>query len=226
MPDQTGSEHGAARCGVTPVGAMPMKREKRSIQSLDDIVVISDRLVRGRWLIPALGTFGLVVIIGAMAWRGMYPHGRRPCTLRCMHLVLATYAHEHEGWFPDSTNGPMAALQLLYPDYCPVGRELAGVSGDVEAVVRALRDGKPLGEDVSSWRYITGLREDDDPKLALLWEARSGLHANGRRSRHGSRAVLLLGGEITNVVESDWAAFMDEQVALAASVRQKRKMRP
>jgi hypothetical protein len=134
--------------------------------------------------------------------------------MRCMHISLLNYAHEHEGWFPRGADGAMASLRLLYPDYCPVGGELAGLSGNVDATLRVLRAGDPLTESISSWRYRPGLRVDDDPRLAVLWEDQYGLRANGVRTLSRSRAVLLVNGDITNVIESAWEGFVSGQMAL------------
>lgn len=139
-----------------------------------------------------------------------------------MRMALAAYAHNHQGWFPSSTNGPAAALQSLYPDYSPTGTELAGISGDIPAAVEALRAGRPLDSTLTSWRYVAGLRDDDEPNLALLWEAKSGLRADGRRNLGHTRAVILVSGIIVDVAEKDWPKFLEEQEILATATRQKR----
>jgi hypothetical protein len=163
---------------------------------------------------------GAAILFGAF-WTLTYPYGRRCCSFRSVHLALLTYSEDHQGWFPEASSGPLAALQSLYPVYCPDGSELAGISGDVESVVKTLRAGKPLDEDLTSWRYVPGLRNDDDPNLALLWANRPGLNANGSRNILRRRPVLLISGDITNVLENDWAAFKKEQQALLATTKKK-----
>lgn len=152
----------------------------------------------------------------------MYPHGRHCCVFKTMYLVLLNYSTDHKGWFPNSTNGPLIALQSLYPDYCPIGTELAGISGDVQAVVGSLQGGKTLDERVTSWRYVPGLRSDDAPHLAVLWEAKPGLYPDGKRNSFGGHAVLLISGDITNVPASDWEKFLKHQEQLGNEVQTKR----
>lgn len=164
---------------------------------------------------------GAAILIGAF-WNLTYPYGRRCCSFRSVHLALLTYSQDHQGWFPEVSSGSLAALQSLYPVYCPDGSELAGISGDVHSVVKTLRAGKPLDESLTSWRYVPGLHHDDDPNLAILWETKPGLNANGSRNFLRSQPVLLIGGDITNVLENDWTAFKKEQQALLATTKKKR----
>lgn len=166
---------------------------------------------------------GLVlVILGIGGCKLSYPYGHRGCTLRCVDSALQTYAHEHGGWFPDGENS-YAALRKLYPEYASTGAEFAGVSGDIAATEAALRAGTPLDATLTSWVYTPGLRTDDDESIAILWESKRGLLSNGRRCRRGSRAVLLIGREITNVAGAEWPAFLRQQDAL---VKAARTMRP
>ena len=156
----------------------------------------------------------LLTACGYVGIRFFYPFGRRACALQCMYLVLQNYAKDHEGAFPDGADG-FVALQSLYPDYVD-GRELAGISGDPEKVQQVLSQQKSLN-GVTSWRFIPGLSRDDDSRLAILWEAQSGINADGRRNFNGSRAVLLVGGSITNVAKSSWDGFMNEQASIKSA---------
>lgn len=104
---------------------------------------------------------GVAILFGAF-WNLKYPYGRRCCSFRSIHLALLSYSQDNQGWFPDVSSGSLAALQSLYPVYCPDGSELAGISGDTQSVVSTLRAGKPLDDSLTSWRYVPGLRYDDD----------------------------------------------------------------
>lgn len=177
-----------------------------------------------RWKLSKITLVGLVVIaiclLGILAcYRFMYPFGRRSCTLRCMHSAFLVYAADHFGHFPESDKGSYDSLQKLYPEYTPSGIELAGISGNVGAVVLALQEHRPLGSNLTSWVYVPGFNKSDDPNAAILWETRQGLDSNGKRNFTQGRAVLLISGEITNVSAIHWTNFMEHQVRLRRSVQ-------
>jgi hypothetical protein len=153
-----------------------------------------------------------------------YPFGRRPggISLPGVYGSLLAYAGEHDGWFPRSDKGPYAALRQLYPSYCPSGKELAGVSGNIDAVTDALRSGKPLNASLTSWVYVEGLRLDDPVDIAILWECKAGLYYDGRRNDFGGHAVLLVGGDITNVPSADWTSYLARQEKMRKTVQAER----
>ena len=124
---------------------------------------------------------------------------------------MGTYAADHNGAFPRSTNGPYAALQELYPDYVGLGYELAGLSGPWETITNALVQKTPLDATLTSWVYVQGLRSTNHPRTALFWESKAGLYWSGRRSPSGSRAVMLLDATVTNALPADWAPFQQYQ---------------
>lgn len=150
-----------------------------------------------------------------------YPFGDRAAVLRSMYFALLNYAYDHDGHFPSSPKGDFDALQKLYPEYAPSGYELAGISGNIEATVAALREKRPLNSSITSWRYWQGFTRDDDPNLAILWESRGGLYANGKRNYFGGHAVLLISGDITNVRASDWMEFVKRQEQLRKTAAMK-----
>ena len=169
------------------------------------------------------GFLGPAVVLALIAmtigvYRYQYPFGQRRCALACMCSSLLSYAMEHNGRFPYSENGPHAALEKLYPDFAPSGRELAGISGNIRSVKLALEKKLGLGTNLTSWVYHQGLTINDHGTIAILWESRAGLYANGRRNSFGGRAVLLIDGTITNVSENDWPSFIRKQARLRKSV--------
>ena len=174
---------------------------------------------------------GVVAICGAVVFgiivyqKANYPYGRRPCAMRCTEQALFNYAYDHDGWFPNSEKGPHDALQKLYPGYLPRGDELAGVSGNINEVIETLARGQSLTSELCSWHYVRGLRTNDHPSLALLWESRSGVFGNGRRCPNGSRPVLLLNANITNVAEKDWPEFLKEQESLRRMLERQADLR-
>ena len=170
------------------------------------------------WVFGILGVI-LLFAMGVVATRNyLFPFGHRPCTLNCMYLALQNYALDHNGFYPDSNNEPLDALQKLYPIY--VGSaELAGVTGDQTALKLTLESGKPLDESVTSWVYVPGLNRKDNPDLAILWEARKGILPNGRRASGPVHAVLfnsIFG--IKLIPDAEWDEFLKQQELLREKV--------
>jgi hypothetical protein len=149
------------------------------------------------------------------------PFGHREAFMRSMDSVLQNYAVDHSGWFPDGKNSH-DALVHLFPDYCPFGLELAGLSGDIQKLTNALQMGESIS-NLTSWVYVPGLREDDDSRLAILWESRPGLSAGGRLVSGGQRPVLLLNRDITNVPAVHWEDFLKQQELLRNAVQTNRE---
>jgi hypothetical protein len=182
--------------------------------------------VKGSRLKTKLLLVALLVVAGCAAvvlYRKVtFPYGHRAAVLRSMYFALLNYASEHDGRFPTSEKGNYDALQKLYPEYAPSGIELAGISGNVDAVVAALRNKAPLDQSLTSWVYMQGFTKDDDAGLAVLWESREGLYPNGKRNSFGGHAVLLIGGDITNVPAADWESFLKQQEQLRNAVQIKR----
>jgi hypothetical protein len=146
------------------------------------------------------------------------PHGHREAFMRGMDSSLQNYATDHGGWFPDMGN-PWDALAKLYPSYC--NSELAGLTGNTQAVTDALKAGQSIS-NFTSWIYVPGLREGDDGRLAILWEAKQGISANGRLNFRGTRPVLLLNRDITNVATVNWEDFQKQQEELRSAIRARR----
>jgi hypothetical protein len=155
-----------------------------------------------------------ICVLAVVGWQKYkYPFGRRPAgiSLPGIYGSLVAYAGDHNGWLPQSSKGAYDALQKLFDSYCPSGKELAGVSGNINAVTNALRTGKPLDPSLTSWNYVPGYRISDPGNAAVLWESRPGLYYDGRRNSFGGRAVLFLNGDISNIPAVDWTNFLKKQ---------------
>ena len=188
----------------------------------DDMKTLSPKL---QVVALAVVAGALMTIVGVSLYRkSVYPHGHHPAALLSMYLDLRNYAADHDGNFPVSTKGGLDALQQLYPQYA-AGIELAGISGDGDATVAALSHGSPLNPSLTSWVYAQGLRVDDDPDLALLWESKGGLSPNGRRNEFGGHAVVLVSSDITNVPAVDWDEYLKQQEQRRNAVLSKRAAR-
>ena len=177
---------------------------------------------RSRASILTLLSSLLLVAVGFFVWSWMYPFGRRAALLPSMWGGLSAYASDHGGWFPDSKFGAYDALTMLYrSNYC-TSDELAGVSGDINAARSALGRGDVLTETTTSWMYSPGLRIDDRPDVAILWERTAGYYWNGRRNMFGGRPVLFVTGNVSNVPASEWQPFLHHQDELHRLLKQER----
>jgi hypothetical protein len=148
----------------------------------------------------------------------------REAFMRLMDSALQNYASDHSGWLP-SGDDPFAALSKLFPDYCAPGDELAGLSGNIPKTVKSLEAGRSIS-DYTSWVYISGLRTDDDLRIAVLWESASGICQNGAPTSNNSRPVLLLNRAITNISADIWPEFLKEQEELWRTTIASRQGKP
>jgi len=147
-----------------------------------------------------------------------YPHGMRSGKLPTFMLTLSAYAEDHDGWYPRGEPSPLESLQKLYPEYARA--ELAGLSGSEKGTVERLKSGRALDGRVSSWIYVPGFRQDDDPSICIIWESWDGIFVNG--SRHDGHAVGFVGGGYDQIPSTNWASFLKRQEDLRKSVLSKR----
>jgi hypothetical protein len=161
------------------------------------------------FLILALGVCAALVVFFR---KSIAPYGHREAFMRGMDRCLQDYAEAHQGSFPAGENA-YSAIAKLYPDYCFPCELLAGLSGNIEDVTNALRTGQSLS-NVTSWNYVPGLRQDDDPQIALLWESKAGLSSSGRWKIKRTRPVLLLSRDTINIPTSEWSDFTIRQQLL------------
>jgi len=131
-----------------------------------------------------------------------------------MYWYLSDYAYANSGNFPSLENSDSSPIGELFPDYCPDGGELAGLSGDKEKVIELLKLSKNLPHEATSWHLVSGLTTNSNPRLALLWEKSDRIYASSRRWPEGGHAVLLVDGTITNVPKVVWGQFISEQQQL------------
>src|ERR1051325_917920 len=115
-------------------------------------------------ILPIVTVVIAVCAILALTYKYIYPFGSRDCTLPCMHSALRAYAADHYGRFPTSDHDAYTALGQLFAQYTPSGAELAGISGNEDTTKQALQHGRTLDKTLTSWVYVEGLRESDNPK--------------------------------------------------------------
>ena len=158
----------------------------------------------------AILTF-LLIIVG---FSGCSLRDDRTPLVRGLWVELNNYARDHNDWFPQSDKGAFAALQKLYPDYDTAsGKELAGLSVDIDLTVNALKAAEQLSEKTSSWIYVPGFRSDDPENFALLWERKPGISSNGAVDPSGGHSVLLLSGVIVQIPGTNWTTYLQTQEA-------------
>src|SRR5262249_49896873 len=119
--------------------------------------------------------------------------------------------------FPAGGRTPEASLGLLYPRHADANL-LRGKTVPL-AVAQAALEGGGLGPDTCGWHYVEGLRTEDDPGLALVWD-KAGLGHNGQRLS-GGHWVIFVDGSIEYIPGSRWEAFLQEQKGLLAQRKKK-----
>lgn len=164
-----------------------------------------------------------MVLAGAVyfTYRHRYPYGARPACLPVLLAALQSYSDKHGGAFPNEGKGPLEALMMLYPDQLADCEPIAGLSGDRKLLKKQIADGSPISEAASSWVYWPGLRSDDDPEIALIWERRSGLRFNG--SRAYGHEVGFVGGYMRQISDVAWQSFLKDQERLRQEAMTKRR---
>ena len=78
--------------------------------------------------------------------------------------------------------------------------------------------GQLLTPRTCGWHYVEGLRNDDHPRLALLWD-NAGLGHNGERLSGGGHYVCFVNGGIEHISSDRWEEFLAEQERLRAAVK-------
>lgn len=161
------------------------------------------------------------IALARIFWR---PYGHREAYMRIVDKLLHDYARDHGGALPDGPDG-YSALAKLYPAYSTTGAELAGLSGDISCVTNSLRLGRSIS-NCTSFQYVPGLHETDNPRLAVLWEKRGHLLASGAVCLLATRPVLLLSSNFTNVPIARWAEFERQQALLRHALAPSRSRAP
>ena len=133
-------------------------------------------------------------------------------------LAFKTYALDHEGRFPYSTNGYGDALLLMTNE---MGNFWAGFTGpgyDSGVFAEAARTGRHIPEQACGRVYVQGLSETNNPEIALLFDkvAAPPDHCHfPRRFWWGFvREVCFVDGSWRMVPVAEWSDFARRQVEL------------
>jgi hypothetical protein len=177
--------------------------EKQSMQGLQKVL---------RWFGLIVVCFAALFVYAKYSRHQRYPYGWSHCCITGLGMSLRNYAEKHDGNFPTGESCPEASLSLLhYQQSCGTGAEvLRGKTVPVEITQAVLDRGELLGPDSCGWHYVEGLREDDNPDIAILWD-KVGLGHNGERGYH---SVLCIAGFEKSIPDKEWPAFLEEQKAL------------
>jgi hypothetical protein len=158
-----------------------------------------------------------LVCAGFWLYSSRYPYGYSHSCIKAFIFALEQYADDHDGRYPAEQDSPEASLSMLHrPPYDLNAEALRGKTVPVEVIGPILDRGGLLGPDTCGWHYVEGLTQNDDRRLALLWD-KVGLGHFGERYRSGSREVLFVGGDIRSLSAAEWPAFLEEQQRLLAS---------
>ena len=164
-----------------------------------------------------LSGFGLLFGGAHVYMRWKYPYGWSHCCDKGLMLSLYQYAEDHGGAYPAGEATPEASLSLLYPKYADANL-LRGKIVPEDVVQAVLDRGERLGPDTCGWHYVEGLRRDDDPRLAIVWD-KVGLGHNGERNSDGGRTVQFVHFH-EYIPGAKWAEFVREQERLLAERKQ------
>lgn len=162
----------------------------------------------------------VLAAVGYSSYRDRYPHGWSHCCDKQLMFALFAYADRHGGWSPRDEASPEASLSLLHRD-APGSVDANLLRGKTvpEAAVRSRLDaGQLLTPETCGWHYVEGLRNDDDPRLAMFWD-KAGLGHNGERLPDEGHFVCLVTGLIDYVPGERWEEFLTDQQRLRAAVK-------
>lgn len=162
-----------------------------------------------KWVLIFANVVAFATLTAIAVYRFQFPHGSRPACLPIMLQALSTYSASNQGKYPYGNGSSFAALLELYPSYLVYSEPLAGLCGDRELLKRDLAKGFGLSSNSCSWIYWPGLRSDDDPEIALIWERESGIGFNGQKM--SGHAVGFIGGDMRQVPDRDWDEFVRRQ---------------
>ena len=131
-------------------------------------------------------------------------------------LSLSTYAGDHEGRFPYSTNGYGTALVLVNDGW---DEALTGPGYDAQVFERVRRTGVNAPNSEFGRVYVQGLGKTDNPDIALLFDklptpGGDHCHLFRRIVAPLAREVWTIGGVRRVIKESEWPAYSRHQIEL------------
>ena len=175
---------------------------------------------RSKWTVILLGSFVALAIFVAYAivWSHLnYPYGPTHACSKGMSVELEGFAGDDKHWFPHGENTPEASLGLLYSNDMQRAIVMLGGKTIPQKVVKAtLEQYGKISPTTCGWHYVEGLRDDDDPQIAIAWDKAVGLGHNGQKLKTGMHEVILLDGATIFIGKNGWPEFVANQKGLLA----------
>jgi hypothetical protein len=94
---------------------------------------------------------------------------------------------------------------------------LGGKTIQHEIIKALLEQDRRISPDKCGWHYVEGLRDDDDPQIAVAWDKTEGLGHNGQRWPATMHEVVLLSGT-EFIPKKSWSEFIADQKKRLAEV--------
>jgi hypothetical protein len=168
----------------------------------------------------------IVTFVAAVVgwWKWSFPYGHSHSCSKGLGVTLRIFANDHEGWYPYGGRTPEESLSLICTNGDPYHLKslLRGKHLPQSVVDDALNRHGVLSPESCGWHYVEGLREDDNPNLAVAWDRVTGLDHNGRRRSDLQHEILRLDGSSGFISKGRWSAFIEEQQMLIAETIAKR----
>lgn len=134
-------------------------------------------------------------------------------------LSLRSYAADHNGRFPEDTNGYGNALLHITNEVNRFWGCLTGPGYDGKVFASAAETGQRIPESACGRVYVQGLSDTNDPEIVLLFDklptpGGDHCHLYHRLWAPLGREVALVDGSHSFVREAAWPAFAKHQVEL------------
>ena len=163
-----------------------------------------------------------LVVVGSTAYVRTHPLVFNESFFEHAHCIvggglsLVSYADEHGGRFPFSTNGYGDALVLVNDGW---DEALTGPGYDARVFERVRRTGENAAESEFGRVYVQGLSNTNDPEIALLFDklptpGGDHCHVFQRLFASLAREVWTVGGDRHVIPERDWPIYSKHQIQL------------
>lgn len=148
-----------------------------------------------------------------------FPYGSRSCAVACLMSALSIYAVNNDETFPDGSSRDVNCLASLVPTYTHAA-VLAGLSGDRDAVTRAVKEGQSFAH-LTSLVYYPGFRRDTTPAVMILWDRSTNANSGAGRTSTFGHWVWFSDGTWKRVQLSEWEPFFQKQAELRKAAAKK-----
>jgi hypothetical protein len=173
-------------------------------------------------LLTVIAVVAVFVASGRLHRHCRYPYGWSHSCIKGLGLALHNYADANHGMFPRGGKTPEASLSLLAKQGLSFADDprdtveiLRGKTAPVASVRERLQTGQLLDPVTCGWHYVEGLRQSDNPEIAIAWD-KIGLGHNGERSQ-GAHEVLFVDGSRRMVSVTEWPDFLANQKRFLAA---------